>query len=47
MAKKFMKKTISKEDARKYFTKKEIHIDTIDKVVVYSETFEFRFLVKV
>ena len=46
LAKKFMEKTISK-DARKDFIKKEVHIDTTDKVVVYSETFEFRFLVKV
>ena len=40
MAMKFMKKTISKEDARKDFTQQEVHIDTTDKVVVYSE---FRF----
>ena len=47
MAKKFMKKTISKEDARKYLTMKDVHRDTTDEVVFYSETFEFQFLVNV
>ena len=33
-----MKKTISKKDARKDFTKKLVHRDTTDVVLVYSET---------